>query len=217
MDLKYYSLFLSIVGILILYGLSLLAQPTVVTLAELPHYEGKQVITKGIVVEKYQTKYDSNLIVLKENNTTATVFVEGTLSFVIEYGDLLQAEGTVQQYKNEWEVVVDDEKQVTLLKKWQNTSFPLWQLAEDPERYKDTNVNVTGYVDVIYDTYFYLIDEGELHSLVVFCTTTQYDALFPGEKVSVAATFLFDERTFRYGLDINKDAHGITSIKGEDI
>ncbi len=215
MDLKYYSLLFSIIGILILYVLSLLSQPALVTLEELPQYEGKQVIVEGIVVESRQTKYDSQLIVLKENNTTATVFIEGALAFAIEYGDTLQVEGTVQQYEGEWEIVVDNGKHATLLQKWQNISFPLWQLVECPERYKGTNVNVTGYVDVIYDSYFYLVDvEGE-HTLIVFYTPPSYGALFPGQEVRVAAAFVFDESNFRYVLDISEESHGITIIQGE--
>lgn len=217
MDLKYYSLLFSVVGILILYGLSLLGQPIIATLEELPQYEGKQVVVQGIVVESHQTNYGGHLIVLKENNTTATIFVEGAPSFLIEYGDAIQVEGKVQKYGDVWEVVVDDEKQVTLLQKWQNISFPLWQLAEHPERYKGTNVNVTGLVDVMYGTYFYLVDEDGEHSLIVFCSSSHYKNIFPGEKVSVAATFFFDKSNFRYVLDVCKNSHGVTSFEGNDI
>ncbi|MBN2065766.1 MAG: hypothetical protein JW771_03040 [Candidatus Thermoplasmatota archaeon] len=216
MELKYYSLLFSIVGIAVLYVLSLLVQPTVISLQDLPQYEGKQVIVQGTVIKNYQTIYGSHLITLKENHTTATVFVEGSPSFIIEYGDTIQAEGAVQQYEDEWEIVVDDEKHISLLQKWQNVSFPLWQLAGWPERYKDTNVNVTGYVDVIYDTYFYLIDKEEKHSIVVFCASPTYGTLFPGKEVSVAATFIFDECTFRYALDVCKESHGIFFSQEED-
>jgi len=208
MQLKYFSLLFSIAGISLLYVLSILSQPTIIELRELPDYEGKQVIAEGNVTEYYATTYGGQIITIKDDDVTATVFVEGTID--IEYGDKIQATGTSQKYKEGWEIVVNNERFVTVLEKWQNISFPLWQLAGNPTKYDGLNVNVTGYVDVIYESYFYLVDETEEHSLIVFCKPSKYNVSYPGQKVNVAAQFAFDEEKFQYKLTLCEEIHSIS-------
>jgi len=208
MQLKYFSLLFSIAGITLLYVLSTLSQPIIIEICELPEYEGKQVITEGTVTEHHTTTYGSQIITIKEDNATVIIFVEGTVE--LEYGDKIQATGTVQKYKGDWELVVNDERFIILLEKWQNISFPLWQLAENPTKYDGLNVNVTGYVDVIYDSYFYLVDETEEHSLIVFCNPSEYNVSYPGQKVNVAAQFTFDEEAFQYKLALCEEIHRIS-------
>jgi len=208
MQLKYFSLLFSIAGITLLYVLSTLSQPIIIEICELPEYEGKQVITEGTVTEHHTTTYGSQIITIKEDNATIIIFVEGTVE--LEYGDKIQVTGTVQKYKDDWEIVVNDERFIILLEKWQNISFPLWQLAENPTKYNGLNVNVTGYVDVIYDSYFYLVDETEEHSLIVFCNPSEYDVSYPGQKVNVAAQFTFDEEAFQYKLTLCEETHCIS-------
>lgn len=208
MQLKYFSLLFSIAGITLLYVLSTLSQPLIIELCELPEYEGKQVITEGTVTEHHTTTYGSQIITIKEDNATIIIFVEGAVE--LEYGDKIQVTGTVQKYKDDWEIVVNDERFIILLEKWQNISFPLWQLAENPTKYDGLNVNVTGYVDVIYDSYFYLVDETEEHSLIVFCNPSEHNVSYPGQKVNVAAQFTFDEEAFQYKLTLCEEMHHIS-------
>jgi len=206
--LKYFSLLFAIVGISLLYVLSTLSQPIIIEIHEIPDYEGKQVIVEGKVIEYHTTTYGSQIITIKEDNATILIFVEGIVE--LEYGDKIQVTGTVQKYKDDWEIVINDERFILLLEKWQNVSFPLWQLAENPTKYDGLNVNVTGYVDVIYDSYFYLVDETEEHSLIVFCNPSGYDVSYPGQKVNVAAQFAFDEEKFQYKLTLCEEIHHIS-------
>jgi len=212
MSLKYFSLLFSALGILLLYLLSLLSQPIVIELSEISEYEGKQVIATGMVTEHHTTTYGSQIIIIESDNTSVTVFVEGETH--VEYGDTIQVTGGVQKYKDDWEMVVDNERFVKILKKWSNITIPLWQLAENPAKYDGVNVNVTGFVDLVYDTYFYLVDQEEEHSIVVFYNSLETDILNSGQKVNVAAKFYFDETDLRYKLLVSEDIHNITLLFG---
>jgi len=200
MQLKHYSLLFAIAGITILYFLSTLTQPIVIELSELPEYEDKQVTVEGIVVEHYITSYESQIIKIEDDNATAMVFVEGKSD--VEYGDKIQVTGKVQKYKGDWEIVVGNERFVTILQKWQNISIPLWQIAENPVKYDGLNINVTGYIDAVYDAYFYLVDEEATHSIIVFYNS------------DIAAQFRYNPEDLRYKLDVMDETHGIT-LSGE--
>lgn len=212
LQIKYFSLLFSIIGIILLYFLSTLSQPTMIKLSEIPEYEGKQVIVEGTITEHYTTSYGSQIITIEDDNITTTVFVEEIIS--IEYGDIIQVTGVVQRYKGDWEIVVDNERFVNIVKKWQNITMPLWQLAENPTKYDGLNVNVTGYIDMVYDDYFYLIDSDDEYSIIVYYTFQQYSDLYPGQKVNVAARFTFDVGDFRYKLEVSEETHGIFTAGG---
>jgi hypothetical protein len=206
MKLKHFSLIFSIVGIACLYFLSTLSQPILIELKDVPKYEDKSVVVEGIVTENYLTSFGSQIITIESDNASSIVFLEGKVD--VEYGDKIQATGKVQKYKGDWEIVVDNVDFVKVIQKWQNISMPLWQLSSFPTKYEGLNVNVTGYVDTMYDTYFYLNDPEEKYSLIVFCNPSKYN-IHSGQKVNVAAKFSFNNEDFRYGLDINNESHGI--------
>lgn len=208
MKLKYFSLIFSIAGIILLYFLSTLSQPIIIELYEIPEYEGKQVIVEGIVTEHHTTSYGSQIITIESDNATVIVFAEGETN--VEYGDTIQVTGKVQKYKGDWEIVVDNERFIKIVQKWSNITFPLWQLAENPAKYDGLNVNVTGFVDMVYDAYFYLVDSEEEYSVIVFYNPSEQDALYPGQKVNVAARFIFDVEDLRYKLEISEDIHSIS-------
>lgn len=207
MQLKYLSIIFSVAGIAVLYFLSILSQPTLIDLNEIQKYEGKQVIVEGIVTEAYTTKYDSQIITIENNNFSIKIFVEGEID--IDYGDKIQATGEVQVYKGEWEVVVNNKRFVRILQKWQNITIPLKQLAETPERYEGLNINVTGYADAIYETYFYLVDPEGKYSIVVVFNPLDYN-FTTNQKLYVAGRLVFDANNFRYNLAVGDETdHGI--------
>jgi len=211
MKLKYFSLLFAVIGILVLYFLSELSQPPTIEIHELPDFEGKQVTVDGIVKDHHSTKYGSQIITIENNNATATVFVEAASD--VEYGDKIQVTGEVQKYKDDWEIVVNDNKFIKILKKWHNISFPLWQLADNPTRYLDLNVNVTGHVEAISNAYFYLVDVEKKHSLIVFYKLSKNIAIFSGQKISASGKFSFDKENFRYQLRLYEEKHGITPLE----
>jgi DNA/RNA endonuclease YhcR with UshA esterase domain len=192
--------------------LSTLSQPALIELKDVSKYEEKSVIVEGIVTQNRLTNYGSQIITIESDNASATVFIEGKIE--VEYGDKIQATGKVQKYKGDWEIVVDNENFVKVIQKWQNISIPLWQLSASPEKYEGLNVNVTGYIDTIYDTYFYLADPDGNYSIIVFCNPSKYN-VHSGQKVSVAAKFIFNKEEFRYRLDVSDETHGIFMAAGD--
>jgi len=213
MKLKYFSLLFSIIGILFLYFLSKLTQPLPITLNQISDYEGKQVIVKGIVTYYSTSRFGTQQITVENNNFSVIVFLEG--NFGVEFGDEIQAMGEVQKYKDNWELIVNNKQFIKILKKWNNISFPLWQLAGNPKRYLDINVNVTGYVEFISNANFYLVDLENKHSLLVIYKSFEDKTIYPGQKVNVCGKFTFDEKNFRYQLEIFDKNHGIFRNYGE--
>jgi len=211
MSIKYFSLLFSVIGIACLYFLSTLSQPALIELNDLPKYEDKNVIVEGIVTEYRSTNYGSQIIIIESENTSSTVFLEGESD--IEYGDKIQVTGKVQKYNNDWEVVVDNVAFLRVIQKWQNISMPLWQLAISPTKYEGLNVNVTGYVDTIFDGYFYLSDSEGSYSIIVFYNPSKYKVQ-SGQEVNVAAKFSFDKEKFRYNLDATDEMYGIHKATG---
>jgi hypothetical protein len=211
MKLKHFSLIFSVVGIACLYFLSTLSQPISIELKNVSKYEDKNVIVEGIVTENYLTSFGSQIITIESDNASSIVFLEGKVD--VEYGDKIQATGKVQKYKGDWEIVVDNVDFVKVIQKWQNISMPLWQLSSSPTKYEGLNVNVTGYVDTIYDTYFYLNDPEGNYSIIVFCNPSKYN-IHPGQEISVAAKFTFNPEEFRYRLDVLDETQSIFVLGG---
>ncbi len=208
MKLKYFSMLFTIIGILVLYMISRFSQAPVIIISEIQDYEGKQVTLKGIVTEHHLTKFGSQIIKIADDNGSVEIFLEGKIE--VEYGDKIQATGEVQNYKDTWELIVNDIRQLQILKKWHNVSFPLWQIAENPTRYLNINVNVTGYIESVSNAYFLLVDIERKHSLIIYYTISKKITLYPGQKICASGKFTFDEKNFRYMLDICEENHGIT-------
>jgi DNA/RNA endonuclease YhcR with UshA esterase domain len=205
MRLKHFAVMFALTGTLLLYFISTLAQPTIIKLDQIPKFEGKNVIATGIVAEYYTTQYGSQLITIREYNTSVTVFLEGEVD--LEYGDKIQAIGQVQKYEETWEIIVENIKDIKILEKWKNVSFPVWQLAQRPTKYLGLNVNVSGWVDAVYDKYFHLKDAENNNTLLVFYNTNPF--LYSGKSVFVSGKFLFDEQNLRYILVVSEEGHGV--------
>jgi len=214
MKFKYVVVVLSLLSLVVLYLISDLSHPTVVPFSEIPASEGKQVVVQGIVAGYQTTTTGSTLVTLRnndaENTTTITLYVEGQLT--LEYGDVVQVTGTVQQYNNQWELTVADPQSITVLERWANRSFPLWQLAKNPGRYVDTNVNVTGVVGTVTSTKFELQDFTEGSTVSVTCKRSSDASFSEGDHVAVNARFLYDEATLSYQLKVTDTTKDITVL-----
>lgn len=208
MKLKYFSMLFSIIGILILYMISKFSQAPLIKINEIQDYEGKQVSLKGYVTEHHITKFGSQIINIADENFSVDVFIEGKVN--VEYGDEILVTGEVQKYKDTWEIIVNDYRRIQILKRWQNISSPLWQIAENPTKYLNLNVNVTGYIESVSNAYFLLVDIETKHSLIIYYSIVKDITLYPGQKICALGKFTFDEKNFRYMLDICEESHGIT-------
>jgi len=215
MKFKYLIILIAIVSLVALYFLSLVSQPVLISLSALPTYNGQQVIVQGVVTEYRTTTYGSQIIIIrdKENSTnSATLYIEGEVS--IECGDTVQAIGEVQQYKEQWEISVNNPQFVTILQKWNNQSFPLWHLAENPGKYLGTNVNVTGIVTQKHETSFSLTDPEGKYSIDVSYNPYCPHRFSQEDSVAVAGRFLYETKTFQYVLKATESTHGIWKLEG---
>jgi cytochrome c-type biogenesis protein CcmE len=210
MKFKYLIILIAIASLVLLYFLSLVSHPILISLSALPTYNGQQVIVQGVVTEYRTTTYGSQIITIRdlENSTySVMLYIEG--EFSVEYGDMVQAIGEVQQYKEHWELSVNNPQFVTILQKWNNQTFPLWQLAENPGKYLGTNVNVTGIVTQKHESSFLLTDPEGKHSIDVFYDSSCPHQFLKDDAVSVAGRFLYVTKTFQYVLKATESNHGI--------
>jgi len=215
MRFKYLIIFVAVGSLLALYSVSLLSQPILIPLSSVPKYNGQHVAIQGIVIDYRTTASGSQLITLRDpqNSTnTVTLYIEGELQ--VEFGDTIQATGEVQQYKNNWELVINDPQMITILQKWHSFSIPLWQLALHPENYRDTTVNVTGIATQSSGSSFTLTSTDGTYSIDVTYRSTCPHQFTKGDIVSVGARFLYDATTYRFYLKATEDTHGIWRSEG---
>ncbi len=207
MKLKQLSLIFAITGTIFLYFLATLSKPVAIELVEIPRYEGKKITTQGFVTEYFTTKYASQMITLKDENFTVIVYVEGVTD--VEYGDKISVTGEIQKYREDWEIMVNDKKNLQIIEKWQNISLPLWVLAQKPICYLGLNVNVTGFIDIVYNSFFNLVDLKTNTSIPVYFEYYHGDNISSGTKVTIFAKFMFDEQQLRYKLVLCDEKHGV--------
>jgi hypothetical protein len=217
MKFKYVVIVLSLVGLSVLYLVSGLSQPTIISLSLVPFNEGKQVVVKGVVTQYQTTTYGSSLITIRDVNSTRfctiTLYLEGDVS--VEYGDLIQATGVVQQYNSNWEITISNPRFIEILQPWGNRSFPVWQLAQNPTKYVDTNVNVSGIVGALSNTSFSLRDTEGTSVVPVSCADTSGFSFSPGAVVAVSARFLYNQETLSYFLQLIDSTHGVVVMEEE--
>lgn len=216
MKFKYIVIFLSILSLIILYGISQLSQPEHVSLSTLSNHEGQQVIIHGVVTAYRSTTFGSQLITLRDadnESATAVLYIEEG-DIVVEFGDTIQAIGQVQNYKDQWEIVIRNPQLITIIQKWNNTSFPLWQLAEHPTRYLGSNINITGCITKKQQSTFVLSDPTETYTLDVTCSASDSALLSNGDAVAVAGRFIYEPYTLRFLMQIIEPNHRITKIRG---
>lgn len=215
MKFKYLIILIAIGSLVALYVLSLVSQPVLIPLSRLQIYNGQQVIVQGVVTDYKTTTYGSQLITIRETqNCTNLVmlYIEGEIP--VEYGDTIQATGEVQQYKNQWEIVVNNQQFIVILQKWHDLSFPLWQLALHPENYLDTTVNVTGIATQLFDSSLTLTSMDGQYSIEVVYQSSCPHQFLKGDTVAVGARFLYDAATCRFLLKATEETHGIWRRRG---
>ncbi len=202
---RYAYLLLSCFGILFLYFLAMLSQPTEISIDEIEHFEGKRVIVDGIVVKKISLEESESLII---QNGNSSLHIFSTFPSHTSYGDEVKVLGKVEKYKGQWEVIAEE---IRIIKKWDTKSIPLWELAENAMKYNGRNVNVTGYVKKIYSKYLIITDEEGNYEIKVFYPSDYNISMLKKNypHVCVKAFFQYDEKSFSFSLNIKNEEHGI--------
>ena len=207
MNIKYLTLLLSIIGVIILYIISILNQPILIDPTNISEYEGKTISLQATVTDYYTNKYENQIINIQHNNTKITLYVETPIE--INNGDKIQVTGKVVQYKNNWEIIINQKQQIQIINKWQNTTTSLHDIATNPTKYISQNLNVTGYIDAKYDEYFLLTDTNNQYQFIVTHTYSKNLTIYPGKQIILKAFFTYDETQTRYKFEINQPEHTI--------
>ncbi|MBA3044381.1 hypothetical protein FP804_04525 [archaeon] len=184
----------AVIGIVVLYLVSAVSQPENIGLGEIKSMEGKEVVTEGIVSDKYQTKSGNTILGVKNDNATVSVFLEGKTN--AEIGDEIRVTGRVQKYKNMYEIVASE---IEILKKWDENYIELKQLKSNPEKYEGTNINVTGFAVSIKHNEFYLSDNISKIKIKIIKSTV---LLMENQKIFVKGKMEYDENRFEYFIKL---------------
>jgi hypothetical protein len=204
MELKYFVIILALLSISLLYLLSTFSSPAEIDLSDISNYENKQVVLSGVVSNHFITSYESQIITIRDienSNEELTIFVEKPTN--ISYGDVIKAMGSIQKYDDSWELVVTHPKNVEIISSWRNNSNPLWQVAEQPLKYLDLNIQTHGCIDRIYDSYFYLTDSSGRYSLIVYFDPHNKPNITEGSLSTITGRFEYDSKNFRYCINQN--------------
>jgi|WetSurMetagenome_2_1015567.scaffolds.fasta_scaffold00789_16 cytochrome c-type biogenesis protein CcmE len=215
MKFKYCVILIAVASIVALYFLSLVSHPALISLSTLSDYNGQQVVVQGMVTDYRTTTFGSQIITLRDNvtgNTSVVLYIEGEL--LVECGDIIQAIGEVQEYNGQWELSVNNPQFVTIIQRWGNQSYPLWQLAENPARYLDANVNVSGYVTQKQKASFTLTDQTGKYSIDVSYDASLSPQFANGDSVAVAGRFVYEAASLRYTLKATESNHVVWTTEG---
>ncbi len=210
--MKYFVIFLSIVSILILYSLSTLSQPIRIDINKIEKYEGQTVIVRGTIKEYQNTQYGGQIINIIDTQNSSELIVYIDTITEIQYGDVIEATGKVQKYNNEWEVVVSDYRLLKIISEYNETKTPIWQLAVSPEKFCGLNINVTGYIDRDYESYFYLVDGSEKYSIAVYYDNSKSYNFTSGDTIFVEGRFFYEEEFLRYSINSVGEKYRISRV-----
>ena len=198
----------SLLGVCILYTISLFITPPFVPLEDISLHEGTIIRTSGVITEFSVTEYGNVLMKIEGNKTELPLFVESandrTELLNLSYGDEIEVEGRVQVFRGDYQLVVSGNaiKEVTQQKS--NISF-VAQIAAQPGEYRGKKIHVAGYVEDVYTRVFYLRDEPGNHRMRVKLRTTNTNLiseLHEGDKMIVEGVFSYDAENMRYELNL---------------
>lgn len=191
---------LSVVGVIILYILSTVVQPTHVTLNQIASYEGETVQITGIVTTVHITSSNNQIIGLRNIQTepigNLTIFSMEIADVNVD--DVVKIKGVVQRYKGEWEVVVHNNNDIKIIDHASPSETGLWKITRNPENYRNLPLSVKGVVEKTkgFSTTFTLT-EGD-YRITVFSPPQHFFNLTSGDKVKVEGRLLYDDKTFSY-------------------
>jgi exonuclease VII large subunit len=196
----------SLLGVCVLYGISLVVTPPFVPLDEVALHEGAVVRTAGIITDFSVTESGNVLMKLEVNQSELLLFVDpaDTSAELLDlgYGDEIEVEGSVQVYRGEYELMVSGTgvKKVTHER---DITF-VSQVAAHPEEYAGRRIRVVGYAEDVYTHVFYLRDEAGNHRMRVTLMdiTITNTALEEGDKVIAEGVLSYDAENMRYELNV---------------
>jgi hypothetical protein len=196
----------SLLGVCLLYGISVFVTPPFVPLDEVAPHEGSVIRTRGVITDFSITESGNMLIKIEGNQTELPIFVNSGAGrselLNLSYGDEIAVEGRVEVYQGEYELVVSGNaiKKVTP----RSTISFVSQIAVHPEEYEGRKLQVVGYAEDVYQRVFYLRDETGDYRLRVklMATDRPISELHEGDKIIAEGVFSYDAQNMRYELNL---------------
>ena len=199
----------SLLGVCVLYYISLVITPPFVPLDEVALHEGTIIRTRGVITELSVTESGTVLMKLTGNQTELPLFFDSPdarqeLSN-LSYGDDIEVEGTVQVYRGAYELVASTNGIKTVMQE-RAIAF-VSQLAVQPEAYEGRTIRVVGYAGDVYTHVFYLCDETDSCRMRVSCVnaaipSSALQALQEGDRILVDGVLAYDAQNLRYELTL---------------
>ena len=199
----------SLLGVCVLYYISLVITPPFVPLDEVALYEGTIIWTRGVITDLSVTESGTVLMKLTDNQTELPLFFDapdaGQKLSNLSYGDEIEVEGTVQVYRGVYELVASATGLKTV-KRERPTAF-IAHIAMQPEAYEGRTIRVIGYTGDIYTHVFYLCDETGGYRMRVSCSNaaippSALQALEEGDKIIAQGVLAYDAQNMRYELNL---------------
>ncbi|HDS44695.1 MAG TPA: hypothetical protein ENN68_01115 [Methanomicrobia archaeon] len=200
-------LFFSVLGIVILYGVSLLMVPQTVPLDEVARYEGASVRTRGVVTDVSVTEQGYVQLRLAANQTSLLLFVipsdQSGIVRDLSYGDEVVAEGRVQVYRGEYELVTA-EHAIAKVNTSANRILFVPQLAREPERFEGTRIRLAGTVEDLYTSVLYIADGTGTYRLRAkpVSGALGISELQEGDTIVAEGVLFYDSTALRYELNL---------------
>jgi hypothetical protein len=200
----------SLLGVCILYGISLFVVPPYVPLEEVAvgTYEGTFVRTKGVITDFSVTGY-GNMLTIRGNKTELLILVNsGKEQLNLSYGDEIEVQGRVQLYKGRYELVAAENAINKVSAENGSAVSFVSQIARHPEGYEGRRICVVGYVEDVYKHVFYLGDEGDSHQMRVKVevearvNNIPISELQKGDKILAQGVFRYNPENMRYELNL---------------
>lgn len=193
MNRRFVVLF-AVIGIVVLYLVSVTFQPEEIALKDVKNKEGKNVVVEGVVADKYQTISGNTILKVRDNNASVSVFV--SVDVDVEPGDEIRVTGIIQEYRDENWIMASE---IEILKRWDEDYIELSRLRANPEKYDGTNVNVTGFAVSIKHNEFHLSDNiSKIRVEIVKSTVLPAE----NQKIFVNGKMEYDENMFEYFIEL---------------
>jgi len=152
--IEHFAMLFLAIGIIILYVLSLSSKPEFISdYSDLENYEGKIVVTEGIVIDYDETSRGETMVTVLEPDdleSTLKVFIE-SCDHNFSIGDKIQVTGSVLKLNDGfYELIVINDKDIQKTGHWHHYRLSIPELAHrlehNPNEFKYLPVEIFGYL-----------------------------------------------------------------------
>ena len=217
------TLVLALLGLLILEQVARWQEPPRVALDELAGHEGRTVVVTGIVTDTRPLAASGWQLELTQGDGRTTVFAPG-LAFTPFSGDLVEARGVVEWYRNRWQINCQA-GEVNVVASPGRGDLTLVELARAPEAYLGASLTLRGVVETPHEgpvpgsvsgsspgVELILYSHDGQHGLNVSIAPSIVGALphlSAGDPVAVQGELEYRAQRFHYRLRVHAEGHGL--------